>query len=88
MNRIEAFKDVNNLSEDEKTLYMKIMCSTLDLVNEMIDKEKKAGNEVTPFVFFEHVAYKVMFADMWAHLKNDEFYDVLFTKTWKKISDE
>ena len=31
MNRIEAFKDINNLSEDEKTLYMKIMCSTLDL---------------------------------------------------------
>lgn len=29
-------------------------------------------------------AKEFIFLNLW----NDEFYDVLFTKTWKKLSDE
>ena len=87
LNKLDSFIEINSLPNKDRELYMKIMLSTLDVVNEWIDKDNEKHEKVTPIVFCEAVAYKAMLAEVWTHMKNDEFYDVLGDKTWKKVHE-
>lgn len=64
----------NSLPKETQSLITKVMFSTIDMCNEILD---------TKLVVFEDVAYKVMREEMLEHMINGEWFDALGSRTWK-----
>lgn len=71
----------NNLPEETQKFITKVMLSTIDVCNSMLD-----GKDA--IIFFEDVAYKCMRNDILFHMLNEEWFDALGDLTWKKKGEK